>query len=239
METATYVALSRQTVVNQAMDVLANNLANASTTAFKGEKSIFREFLASGPDGQQISYVRAVDTVRDTKRGDLSPTGNALDTGIDGDGYYSVQTPQGIRYTRNGRFELSAQNQLVTEAGQPVMDDRGNPITVPAGKGAINIVGDGTVSVGGVAAGKIGVVAFADQQQMQQTGAGLYSTNQAPTPDTVSQVRQGVLEKSNVQPVVEMTRLMGMQRSYTNVQEILDSEDTRLKNAIDKLSRVA
>ncbi len=239
METASYVGLSRQTVINQAMDVLANNLANASTTGFKGEQPVFRQYLAQGPNGQTIAYVRDVGTTRDTKQGDLTETGNSLDTGIDGDGYYTVSTQAGQRYTRNGRFQLTAQNQLVTTQGNPVLDDRGNPITLPAGGGPIDITTDGSITRNGAPVAKLGIAKFADQQQMILAGSGLYSTDAAPTPDTTSQVRQGVLERANIQPVTEVTRLMGLQRSYGDIQQIMDSEDSRLKNAIDKLSRVA
>ena len=221
------------------MDVLANNLANAATTGFKGEKPLFEQFLGTGPNGQQVSYVQLVGTIRDTHTGDLSPTGNPLDTGIDGKGYFSIQTPDGVRYTRDGKFALSTQGQLITNAGQPVLDDRGNPITLPGGKGDIVITSDGTITQGGAQVGKIGVVSFANEQDMTLTGAGLYTTTQTPTPDATSLVRQGTLEKSNIQPIVEMTKLMQLQRSYSNTQEVVESEDTRMKNAIDKLSRVA
>jgi len=239
MQTASYVALSGQVVAGRNMDVLAANLANMSTTGYKGEQAIFQAYLKAGPDGQKVAYVKTIETIRDLKQGDLTPTGNTLDTGIDGNGYFAVSTANGTLYTRNGRFSLNAQRQLVTLAGNPVLDDRGAPITIPAGSGRIIITEGGTIEtdVGPVA--KLGLSNFTDPQQLRSTSAGLFSSSAPPTPDTTSKIRQGTVESSNIQPVVEMTRLMKLQGAYNDTQNILETEDTRLKNAVDKLSKVA
>ncbi len=239
MQTATYVALSNQSALGRTMDVLANNLANMSTTGFKGEQSVFQTYLTQGPKDQKVAYVRDVYTIRDMRQGDLVTTGNALDTGIDGNGFYTVNTADGARYTRNGRFQLNPQGQLVTAKGDPVLDDQGAPITVPTDNGKITISDTGTISTDNGPVAKLGVVAFADPQQLQPESNGLFSSAAPPAPDAVSHVRQGMIEASNIQPVVEMTRLIKLQRAYSSVQDILDTEDTRQKNAIDKLSRVA
>src|SRR5579859_7392713 len=98
MQTATYVALAQQTAFENGMDVMANNLANLSTPAFKGETVLFSQYLQSAPGGGNIAYVKDVGVRRDTNQGSLSETGNPLDTGIEGDGYYTVQTTDGPRY---------------------------------------------------------------------------------------------------------------------------------------------
>jgi flagellar basal-body rod protein FlgF len=226
-------------VVGRNMDVLANNLANMSTTGYKGEQAIFQAYLKAGPDGQKVAYVKTIETIRDLKQGDLTPTGNTLDTGIDGNGYFAVSTANGTQYTRNGRFSLNAQRQLVSLAGDPVLDDRGAPITIPVGSGRITITESGTIDtdVGPIA--KLGLSSFTNPQQLTSTSAGLFSTTTPPTPDTTSKIHQGVIESSNIQPIIAMTQLLKLQGAYGDTQNVLQTEDTRLKNAVDKLSKVA
>jgi flagellar basal-body rod protein FlgF len=240
MQTATYVALSRQTVLDRTMDVIANNLANMSTTAFKNESPLFQEYLEPGPTkGQTISYVRDAGVVRDLRQGDLSTTGNALDVGIDGNGYFQVNTVDGPRFTRNGRFQLDSGRTLVTAQGYQVLNATGQPITIPQGATSISIGADGTVATETGPVGKIALSSFTNAQNLVPAGNGLYATSATLTPDTVSTMHQGTLESSNVQPIVEMTRMIGIQRSYSSAQNIIDGEDNRLRNAIDKLSKSA
>jgi len=240
MQTATYVALSRQSVLGQSMDVLANNLANMSTTGYKSESPLFQEYLQPGPvKGQSISYVRSAGVVRDGTSGDLSTTGNPLDVGIDGNGYFQVNTVDGPRYTRNGRFQIDSGRNLVTAQGNQVLDPTGQPITIPQGSTSISIGADGSVATETGPIGKIALASFANQQELVAAGNGLYATSATPTPDTVSTMHQGTLEASNVKPIIAMTEMLDIQRSYTAAQNIIEGEDTRLKNAIDKLSKSA
>jgi flagellar basal-body rod protein FlgF len=239
MQTSAYVALSQQTVLNRTLDVLANNIANMSTPAFKAERPVFQEALMPGPNGQTVSYVRDVGVVRDLRQGDLTSTGNPLDVSIDGAGYFTVDTPDGSRYTRNGRFQIGPQGVIETSSGHPVLSDQGKPITVPAGSTGISISVSGTISTSAGVIGKIGVVSFADPQQLSAASDDLFVTDATPTPDTTSQIRQGMIEQSNIQPVVELTRLLDIQRAYNSAQQMVDGEDTRIRNAIDKLSQAA
>ncbi|HLZ67208.1 MAG TPA: flagellar basal-body rod protein FlgF [Aliidongia sp.] len=240
MQTATYVALSRQTVLDRTMEVIANNLANMSTTGFKNESPLFQEYLEPGPTkGQTISYVRDAGVVRDLSQGDLATTGNALDVGIDGKGYFQVNTVDGPRFTRNGRFQLDSGRTLVTAQGYQVLNSTGQPITIPQGSTSISIGKDGSVATETGPVGKIALSSFANAQDLVPAGNGLYATTAAPSPDTVSTMHQGTLESSNVQPIIEMTRMLDIQRSYTSAQNIVEGEDSRIKNAIDKLSKSA
>jgi flagellar basal-body rod protein FlgF len=239
MQTASYVAMSRQTVLQQSMEVIANNLANASTTGFKSQQAVFEDYLQPGPGRQRIAYVRDIGTTRDTRQGDLHLTGNTFDMAIEGAGYYSVSTAAGPRYTRNGSFQVTPDGQLITAKGDTVLDDRGNPITLPSPSGKVVVAEDGTIADDGNPVAKLGVVDFDNPQQLVEEGTGLYTTDATSTPDTVSKIRQGTIEQSNVQSVVQMTRMVGVEGAYAEVVQILSSEDTRLKNAIDKLSRVA
>jgi flagellar basal-body rod protein FlgF len=238
MQTATYVALASQTALANSLDVMANNIANISTPAFKGQTVLFKEYVQAGPDGQLISYVRDVGVSRDTKPGNLSQTGNSLDTGIEGDGYYTVNTPDGPRYTRNGRMQLGNNGQLVTSQGYAVLSDQNTPITIPPNTRDIVISSDGQISTETGAVSKLNIAHFDNQQNLIAAADGLYVTNDQPTPDTTSKIHQGTVEESNVQPIVALTRLLGMQKAYTGAEEVISGEDTRLRNAIDKISRV-
>jgi flagellar basal-body rod protein FlgF len=238
MQTATYVALAHQTALESGMDVMANNLANLSTPAFKGETVLFSQYLQAAPEGGNISYVRDVGVRRDTKQGNLTQTGNPLDTGIEGDGYFTVGTSDGQRYTRNGRFQLDSGGNLVTSQGYQLLSDQGQPITMPANTRHITIADDGEVSSETGPVGKIGISHFDNQQDLVGAADGLYVTNDQPTPDTTSKLHQGTVEESNINAISALTKLMGLQKAYTGAEQIIDGEDTRIKNAIDKISRV-
>ena len=239
MQTATYVALAHQTALESGMDVMANNLANLSTPAFKGESVLFSQYLQAAPGGGQVAYVKDVGSRRDTKQGGLSETGNPLDTGIEGDGYYTVQTTDGQRYTRNGRFELDSGGNIVTSQGYKLLSDQGQPIVLPANTRRISIALDGQLSTETGPVGKIGISHFDNQQDLVGAADGLYVTNDQPTPDTTSKLHQGTVEESNINAISALTKLMGLQKAYTGAEQIIDGEDTRIKNAIDKISRVA
>jgi flagellar basal-body rod protein FlgF len=237
MQSTTYVSLSQQSALSQAMDVLANDMANISTPAFKIEMPISKEYPVRLSSGQTVSYVQDVGVWRDTRQGDLTYTANPLDTAIEGEGYYSLQTPAGVRYTRNGRFQIGVGNQLVTAQGYPVLSKQGQPISVPAGSGQIVVEGDGTIkTTDGTQVGQLGLSRFSQQEQLVSQEDGLYVTDAQPIPDTASQVKQGMIESSNAQPIVLLTKLMAVQQAYTNAQSMAEGEDTRIRNAIDKLS---
>jgi flagellar basal-body rod protein FlgF len=240
MQTATYVALSNQAALGRQMDVIANNLANMSTAGFKNEKQLFQEYLEPSPvRGQTIAYVRDAGVVRDLRQGDLAKTDNPLDVGINGDGYFQVNTVDGPRYTRNGRFQLDSGRTIVTAQGYPVLDATGQPITIPQGSTSISIGADGTVATETGPVGKLALSAFANAQDLVPAGNGLYATSATPTPDTASALVQGTLEDSNVKPIVEMTQMLDVQRAYSAAQNIIEGEDNRLRNAIDKLSKTS
>jgi flagellar basal-body rod protein FlgF len=238
MQTATYISLSAQKALESGIDVAANNLANLSTPAFKGENVLFKEYLQTAPGGGNISYVRDFGVQRDTKQGDLAKTGNPLDTGIDGDGYYTIGTSDGQRYTRNGRFQLDSGGNLVTSQGYQLLSDQGNPITMPANTRQITISTDGQVSTETGPVAKIGLAHFDKPQDLVPASDGLYATEDQPAPDTTSKVRQGTVENSNVNAIGAISKLLALQKAYAGAAEIVNDEDNRIKSAIDKLSRV-
>ncbi len=245
MQNATYIALSGQMAMQRQMDVVANNLANLSTAGFKGEETLFSQYLvrAAGTNGP-LAFAEDAGTTRDLRQGSLSATSNPLDFAIQGSGYFTVQTPLGPRYTRNGHFQLDSQGTLVTSQGYPVLAAGGQPIVMPANARGVTVAPDGTISAGQAGSatqtqlGQLQVVDFASAQAVTPSANGLWVTDQAPQPST-STVQQGMIEESNVQPVVELTRMLTVGRAATNFKNFLDAEDQRRGNAIDKLSQTS
>lgn len=238
MQVDNYIALSSQMALRSRLDVLANNLANASTPGFKSMHMVFSEYLSKQPSGPSLSYVRDAGTYRDTSQGPLSSTGNPLDLALQGDGYFEVQTPQGIRYTRNGQLQLDQAGNVVTSQGYPVLNDGAAPLNLPPGATAITVNPDGTVSSSQGSAGHIAVVTFADPGQLVLEGAGLYSSQAQPVPATSTTVAQGMVEGSNVQPVIELTQLMRLSDQFTLNMTMLNDESSREKAAISQLGQV-
>jgi flagellar basal-body rod protein FlgF len=242
METPSYVALSRQTALVRQMDVVANNLANVATPGFKAEAEIFTTVpIRSQSFGapQKLAYVQDFATARDYSTGPMQPTGNDLDVAIQGEGFFAVQTPGGLRYTRFGHFQLNAAGQLVTKQGFPVLSG-GAPVIIDPDDGPVQISGDGTVSAnrtqGGnaqVVYGKLDVVDFQDRDQLKPEEGVLFSTNAPAVQVDQPAVVQRMLEQSNVQPIKELTTMIWVQRSYESVQRFIDGENDRMKRAIN------
>ena len=247
MDNSLLVSLSQQLAAYRAMDVIANNLANAATPGFKREAAKFEEYVtqtrpAEGQKGSQsLSFVKDAGILRDSSQGTIEQTGATYDVALAGKGFFSVQTPAGMRYTRDGHFSLDANGNLVTSQGFSVQGD-GGAITITPNDGDINIAPDGTISsvVNGVGnqLAKLKVVDFADTRAMTKEGANLYATTQtAKAPDTVT-MRQGALEASNVQPVVEISKMIEVMRAYEATATLSKSQEDMMRQAIDRLGQM-
>lgn len=239
MQAASYIALSSQMALRRQMDVVANNLANSSTPAFKAERMLFSEFLNRGATAQSLSFVQDLGTVRDTKQGPITRTGNSLDLALQGDGYLKVQTPLGPRYTRNGRLQLDATGQVVTSQGYALLADGDRPLSVPTDAQDITVTRDGTMSTAQGQVGRVAVVRFDNERDLVPASGGLYVTEAQPVPASGTVVLQGMIEESNVEPIVEMTRLMTISRNFSFAKDLGDGESDRVRSAIDKLGKVA
>jgi flagellar basal-body rod protein FlgF/flagellar basal-body rod protein FlgG len=212
----------------QALEFIANNLANVSTSGFRGQQPTFRsEFVGAqlasfNPLNYAINDFNELGGTRlDLSPGNLQPTGNPLDVALEGDGFFVVQTTQGTMYTRNGSFRTSPSGQLVTADGDQVLGDDG-PITVPGG--TVSISADGTLSVGGAVAGKLRIVDFPADVQLVPQGNSYYSAPAASAqPAARTCVRQAMLEASNVNPVMGMVSLISVQRHADMMQRALST----------------
>jgi flagellar basal-body rod protein FlgF len=239
METPIYIALSRQETLKRQMDVIANNIANMNTSGFKSQRMLFTEFLEQPARGEKLSFVEDFGMMRDIRPGALTITNNQLDVALRSEGFFAVDTAAGPRYTRGGSWQLNDQRQIVDVNGLPLLDEAGNRLTVPQNAAEIRVQGDGTIETDVGPLGKLKVVTFADPQQMEELGAGLYTTKQAEQPVAQPQIAQGAVENSNVQPIIEMTQMIEVLRQYQNNQKIIDSEHDRQQTAIRQLGRVA
>lgn len=241
MENASYIGLSRLSTMRRQMDVIANNLANMNSNAYKGERVMFEEFLKGPNQREKHSFVTDVAVLRDFQVGKLEHTGNTFDLAITGPGYLTVDTPQGRRFTRDGHLRLDSDRRLVTSGGHPVLDNRGRDIILPADAAETPAIAtDGTVNIGQQQIAKIDLVGFASEQELRKTAQGLYATAQEPQPAPPSStIAQGVLEASNVEPIVEMTHMIELLRQYQSTQGMLDSEHERMRSAIQRLGRSA
>jgi flagellar basal-body rod protein FlgF len=252
MENALLIGLSRQTALARQLDVVANNIANVNTAGYKADNTLFEEYLNTpahednfvGRD-RRVSFVQDRGTFRDMTQGPVEQTKNPLDVAIDGSGFLAVQTPDGERYTRDGNLHINNQGQLVTIAGNPVLGASG-PIVLQQTDHDVNITPDGTITVVEGSGrtdsirGTLRVVSFADAQKMLKEGLNLYSAGEggAPQADTKSRIQQGFIEKSNVNSVVEMSRMMEINRAYTSIATLMQQQGDLQKNAIQALADV-
>ena len=236
MESSISVALSGQMALRRRLDVLANNMANASTVGFKLENQIV-ETMARDGGRDEIVYPLDRGSYTDHSAGPITQTGNPLDVAIDGEGFLAVETPGGVRYTRDGRMTRDGAGTLIGSSGQPMLADGGGTIEIPETARAIVIAGDGTVTVDEEEVGRLAVFRIENESGAVRGPDGLYASEQAePLPTAL--VRQGALEQSNVQPMRELVDLMELQRGYERMQSILDDEDQRIRKLVANSARV-
>ncbi|MFO1153840.1 MAG: flagellar basal-body rod protein FlgF [Rhodospirillales bacterium] len=237
MENSILVALSAQDVLRRNLDVIASNLANLDTAGFKAERFMVAAYPVepsrprSETPGPTV-FVRDLATVPDASDGRLDETGNALDVALRGDGYFVISTPDGDRFTRDGHFRLDETGRLVTSSGYPVQGQGGTPVTFAAEDSSIEITSDGTIASERGGIGKLRVVGFADPAVMQPVGNGLLTTEATAQDLAQPQVVQGMIEKSNVEPILEMERMIRVQRAYEEAKQLVDREDERIRKVI-------
>lgn len=246
MDNSLLIGLSRQTALRRELDVVANNVANISTNGFKAQRMAFQEYLmpvARADDfpyaDKRLSYVQDRGTWQDFKSGALQVTENPLDVAINGEGFFVVDTPAGERYTRDGSFLLNTQGQLVTASGEPVQTTEG-VLQLAENETDLAIAADGTITTTVGVRGRIRMVNTANPQNLKSEGGNLFSS---PVPMVemaagVSRLKQGVLEKSNVEPVLEVSRMMELTRSYQSISSLMQRSEQMRSTAIERLSDI-
>ena len=245
MNSGYYAACAGLRAQTEALELVANNLANLSTTGFRGQLPTFRSLLAGAPAvglsplNYAINNFNVLGETRiDQSAGNLEQTGNALDVAIEGGGFLVVATPAGTRYTRNGSLKLSAKGLLTTQTDDSVLGDQG-PITVPSGIPAIGA--DGTLSVNGAVVDKLRVVEFAPASPPISEGNSYYSAPVgASHPATGSNLRQAMLETANVNSVTAAVTMIAVQRHFEMLQGALSAFYTTFNRiAADELPRLS
>jgi flagellar basal-body rod protein FlgF len=250
MDNTMYVGVSRQMILQRELDVTANNIANAETTGFKVESLM----TASDPQtplgaiGGSLPIQFAVDNgmARDFSQGKLTQTGAPLDLAIEGQAFFTISTAGGDRYTRDGRFTTNPQGQLTTQSGDPVQAASGGSITLNPQGGPPLIGRDGTVSqsIPGQTTesvvGKIAIVHFDSLAALSKQGNGLYTntSSSSPQPAPDAYVHQGMLESSNVQPIIQITELVRITRAYESISQMISSTSDLSNQSIQRLGAV-
>jgi flagellar basal-body rod protein FlgF len=247
MEEPTYVTLSAQVALQRELEVVANNVANASTAGFKADRQLFHTYLTNiaAPAGD-VASVRGIGTYVELAPGEMQVTNNPFDVAVQGDGYLSVQSGAGIGYTRDGRLHAAADGTLVNAAAQPVLGEDGQPIQLPQNITKLVIRGDGTVNVtvndAAQDVGRIATFRPGSAANMEKAGDGLFGDTVADDMqpidpgDAASHLVQGAYEGSTVQPVREIANLTDLSRAYDRLQRVLADDDQRESKMIDALA---
>lgn len=241
MDIASSIAASRLVAQRHAVDVIANNIANADTPGYQAERVQFSDWLSpqSGartpPGGRVLAYTQDRATWLEAAPGPLRHTGNPLDLAITGTGYFTVMTKGGPRLTRDGKFGLLPNGTIADAAGNPLLDTAGRPIRLATTDTAISVSGDGTVSSGSRRVAQIGVVRPQDPMRLRAQGGTLLVAHTPTRKVKAPGIVQGAVEGSNVQPIGELTRLIDTSHEFQFVAQFVQAESTRHRNAIDKL----
>jgi flagellar basal-body rod protein FlgF len=241
MDISTAVATSRLTAQQRAMDVSAGNIANANTPGYRATRVQFSDWLSrqanttAPPGGQTIAFTQDRATWRDTRPGSLTHTGNPFDLALTGDGFFTVDTPRGPRLTRDGRFTPMPDGKLADGAGNPLLGTNGQPIQLSPQDTRVTISGDGTVSSENGQLGRIGVVRPEDPMRLTAEGGTLLDAKSATVVVEAPGLVQGAMENSNVQPVLELTRMINDHRHFEFVAQFVQAASERGRDAIDRI----
>ena len=243
MELTTYVALSYLSAKQRALDVTAGNLANAGTLGFKAERVLFSDWLGQqrGTDGSRgtkpVAFVQDRATWREQAEGSLQHTGNPLDLAITGDGYFTVDTARGPRLTRAGRFAPQADGTIADGQGEALLDTAGQKIRLSPADVTLTVTADGELTSENGPIGRIGVVQPVDPAKLLAEGSTTMKADTPTSPVAQPKIVQGAVEDSNVQPIMEMTRMMDGLRCFQLTAQMVEQEGQRMQSAIDKLSQ--
>lgn len=244
MENAAYIGLSRQMTLRRELDIVANNIANASTTSFKVEQLLLgseegtraRNHAVPSP----VNFVMDRGVGRDFSQGPIAQTGRTLDFAIEGEGvFFRLEGANGDRFTRDGAFTTDGEGRLTTEGGLAVLDAGGAEIILDPARGSPQVSPDGVISQEGLQVGRLGVVRFDDLSVLSKDGDGHYSniSNVEPADAPDARVRQGMLEGANVNTILEITNLIEISRAYERIAKMIDQNNELSKRAVERLGR--
>lgn len=247
MDNTKYIALSRQMGLWKQMDIVSNNMANMNTSGYKQDEAVFSSFLVETQNAQgfgkaPVYFSQDFGSYQDFREGAIVDTGNTFDVALKGDSFFAIETAQGERFTKKGQFSLNSEGMMVTVDGEPVLSENNEPFFFAPGEKDVNIAQNGDVSTENGIVGRLKVVKFADNQKLLKVANTMFentSGNAMIVNPQETQVIQGAIEKSNVDPISEMTRMIKLQRSYEYVQQMIDGEHQRVANTISAYAQLA
>ena len=237
MQDGLYVALSAQVALERRLNTIADNVANMSTVGFRATEVKFQD-IVNGVGQDAVSFASTGDTYFSGKAGPLSQTLNPFDFAIQGDAWFAIDTPAGTVMTRDGRFSMNENGELMSLEGHPVLDAGGAPIQLDPRDGPPKAGADGSLRQGDKLVGAIGLFNFDPGPNFVRYGNSGIVPSRAPEPVTDRSdlgVAQGFVEESNVNPVLEMTRLIMVQRAFENTAALMRQTDASTDDAIKTL----
>ncbi len=226
MDNSVYITLSRQLALFRDMDVTANNIANTNTTGYASEHILFNSYMTKDVNQKvrnDMAFAYDVSSYHNLEIGAIKATGNPLDLAIASDGFFSVETPLGVRYTRAGNFQLDGSGTLVTADGNPVLSESGQHITFADDAREIKIGEAGNISVNGEEFATIGVFNFANPQLLERLDGSMFRSEVTPDASTDAKVMQGALASANVKPILELTHMINVSRSVANTAKMIET----------------
>ncbi|MBA1140889.1 flagellar basal-body rod protein FlgF [Mesorhizobium neociceri] len=237
MQDSLYVALSSQIALERRLDTIADNVANASTIGFRATGVKFED-VVSGSGPKSVSFASSGKTYLSGAHGAMTQTGNPFDFAVQGDAWFGIDTPAGTVMTRDGRFSMNENGELMSLEGHPVLDAGGAPIQLDPRDGPPKAGADGSLRQGDKLVGAIGLFNFDPGPNFVRYGNSGIIPARTPEPVTDRSdlgVAQGFVEESNVNPVLEMTRLIMVQRAFENTAALMRQTDASTDDAIKTL----
>jgi flagellar basal-body rod protein FlgF len=243
MDQISILAASGMRSSMQSLDLLANNIANSSTSGYKGDSEFHTVFTseAAEADGGELPVTLPMIQRRwtDFTQGLLEPTNNVMDFGLSGKGFFVVKGPSGPLYTRNGNFRMSPNGAVVTSDGYPLLDPDGQPLKTDPSL-PLKVAMDGSVSQNGQAIGQVHLVDFKESSALSKQGSNYYQniSGQPPVDATDAQVYQGKVEASNVSAAHGAVRLVNVTRQFEMMQKAISIANDMNRQAIEQVAKV-
>ena len=237
MRSNLYVSLSSQVALQKRLDTVANNVANMNTGGFRADGITFQAALSKAAESP-TAFVTTGTTFISRAQGPVARTDNPLDVAVQGEGWLAIKAPGGTAYTRDGRMQMTASGELQTLNGYPVLDAGGASVLLQADGGPPSIAADGMITQAGRQVGALGLYTIPDEAKLSRFGNSAVFSDVAPTPIldfSANSLAQGFSEGSNVNPVLEMTRLIEIQRTFDSISNSNQTNETSLKEAIKTL----
>lgn len=237
MQTSLPVALSAQLAMEKRLDTIANNLANTRTAGFRSEEVKFDTFLSNAA-ARPVAFVSEGQSYISTRAGELTQTGNGMDIAVAGEAFFAIQGKGGTVYTRDGRLQMKDTGELQTLNGEAVLDVGGAPIQLDPNGGPISVAHDGMITQNGGQLGAIGLFAMAPGSNLTRAGTSGVVPDKPAVPVVEfgsTRIAQGYVEGSNVNPILEMTRLISVQRAFEQAANLTQTTESSLSGAISML----